>query len=280
MNPVYLSICAIIRNEEDYLAEWIEFHRLVGVERFYLYDDGSIDATVQVAQKHDRGDVVLQSWKGDPAWECPANVDFRATHQVQAFNRFIAEHREETNWCAFIDPDEYLYHAEIDDIRDPLFEELDAPGFSQALFVNWLIFGSNGHEQKPPGLTIEAYTKRARCGDPRPTGGHGKIIARMHAIDYFGPHGSHNAVLKHGHAINERGQIVLAAVSPTPSADAWRLNHYYHRSAAEARARVQAVDNNAIPGFQKTSQRMRKHDLNDVEDREILRFLPRLMEAM
>ena len=24
-------------------AEWIEFHRLVGVERFFLYDNGSTD---------------------------------------------------------------------------------------------------------------------------------------------------------------------------------------------------------------------------------------------
>ena len=34
----YLSICAVYRDEGPYLREWIEFHRLVGVERFYLYD--------------------------------------------------------------------------------------------------------------------------------------------------------------------------------------------------------------------------------------------------
>ena len=32
---VPLAICAVFRNEDDALAEWIEFHRLVGVERFY-----------------------------------------------------------------------------------------------------------------------------------------------------------------------------------------------------------------------------------------------------
>ena len=37
----YLSVCAIYRNEAPYLAEWIEFHRLVGAERFFLYDNGS-----------------------------------------------------------------------------------------------------------------------------------------------------------------------------------------------------------------------------------------------
>ena len=37
--PHYLAICAIYRDEAPYLREWIEFHRLVGVEHFFLYDN-------------------------------------------------------------------------------------------------------------------------------------------------------------------------------------------------------------------------------------------------
>ena len=39
----YLAVCAIYRNEAPYLREWIEFHRLVGVERFFLYNNESTD---------------------------------------------------------------------------------------------------------------------------------------------------------------------------------------------------------------------------------------------
>ena len=42
MTP-YLSIAAIYRNEAPYLREWIEFHKLVGVERFFLYNNESTD---------------------------------------------------------------------------------------------------------------------------------------------------------------------------------------------------------------------------------------------
>ena len=35
--PVYLSIVAISKNEAPYIKEWIEYHKLVGVERFYFY---------------------------------------------------------------------------------------------------------------------------------------------------------------------------------------------------------------------------------------------------
>ena len=44
MKP-YLAICAVYRNEAPYLREWIEFHRLVGVERFFLYNNRSTDTT-------------------------------------------------------------------------------------------------------------------------------------------------------------------------------------------------------------------------------------------
>ncbi len=279
MNPVYLSICAIIRNEAPYIGEWLEFHRLVGIDRFYLEDDGSMDKTLDVIRRHDRGDIVIRPWKADESCCCPQPVPFRASHQVVCFNRFLRDWGDTTQWVAFVDPDEYLYHRKFDDVRDPLFEEIESRG-APALFVNWLVFGSNGHAAKPDGLTIEAYTRRGLIGEPKPTGAHGKLIARPESLKHFGPFGSHNAAFKGAGAINENGAAVICATNPDPSTQRWRLNHYYHRSAQEARARVNALDNNAVKGFHKTVARMRKHDLNDIEDRDILRFLPRLTEAM
>ena len=39
----YLAATAIFKNEAAYLAEWIEFYRLIGVEHIYLYDNCSTD---------------------------------------------------------------------------------------------------------------------------------------------------------------------------------------------------------------------------------------------
>src|SRR5262249_58542936 len=41
--PIGLAVCAIFRDEARYLAEWVSFHRVQGVERFYLYDNRSSD---------------------------------------------------------------------------------------------------------------------------------------------------------------------------------------------------------------------------------------------
>lgn len=37
------GVVTLFRNEGPYLVEWIEYHRLVGVDRFWLYDNGSTD---------------------------------------------------------------------------------------------------------------------------------------------------------------------------------------------------------------------------------------------
>ena len=38
-----LTIAAVFQNEAPYLKEWIEFHKLVGVEHFLLVDNESTD---------------------------------------------------------------------------------------------------------------------------------------------------------------------------------------------------------------------------------------------
>ena len=40
-----VAACARVRNEGPYLREWLEFHRLVGVTAFYVFDDASTDDT-------------------------------------------------------------------------------------------------------------------------------------------------------------------------------------------------------------------------------------------
>src|SRR5687768_9080374 len=62
MKP-YLSVCSIYRDHAEYLREWIEFHRLVGVERFFLYDNESSDDHREVlAPCVERGIVVIHDW--------------------------------------------------------------------------------------------------------------------------------------------------------------------------------------------------------------------------
>jgi hypothetical protein len=47
-----LGIISQFHNEATYLAEWVAYHRLVGVDHFWLYDDGSTDDWRSVLAPH------------------------------------------------------------------------------------------------------------------------------------------------------------------------------------------------------------------------------------
>ena len=43
VNNDILSLTLIVKNEAFYIKEWIEFHRMIGVTHFYIYDNESSD---------------------------------------------------------------------------------------------------------------------------------------------------------------------------------------------------------------------------------------------
>src|SRR5437016_521510 len=58
-----LSICTIFKNEAPYLKEWIEYHKLVGVDHFYLYNNLSLDAFRRILAPYIKDELVtLIQW--------------------------------------------------------------------------------------------------------------------------------------------------------------------------------------------------------------------------
>ena len=63
-----VSICGIFKNEGKYLREWIEFHKIVGVEHFYLYNNNSEDNFREILEPYiEDGLVTLVEWKKNQA---------------------------------------------------------------------------------------------------------------------------------------------------------------------------------------------------------------------
>jgi len=110
-----LSICAIIKNEAKYIKEWIEFHRLVGVGHFYLYNNNSSDNLNKVLLPYiKKGIVTLIYWP-----DFIGEVDEDHTHywslstQVTAFENAIQfRAAKKTKWLAILNVDEYLVPVE------------------------------------------------------------------------------------------------------------------------------------------------------------------------
>src|SRR4051794_35476653 len=69
--PYQLAIGAIFRDEAPYLKEWIEFHKLVGVQHFYLYNNYSTDDYESVLRPYiEIGEVEVIQWPyTSSSWE-------------------------------------------------------------------------------------------------------------------------------------------------------------------------------------------------------------------
>jgi hypothetical protein len=145
----YLSICAIFKDEAPYLPEWIEFHRLVGVERFFLYDNASSDG----------GREILEPWvRAGVASLAECSMPLGEGGQGWAYADALRRARGRTRWLAFIDLDEFLFSPGPTPLPDVLTEYEQHPG----IVVNWQVYGSSGQTTTSDGLVIERFVGRAR----------------------------------------------------------------------------------------------------------------------
>ncbi len=253
MHP-YLSICAIYRDEASYLREWIEFHRLVGVERFFLYDNLSEDDHREVLAPYvSEGIVKSYDWPLFPG-------------QMQAYDHCMSGDGAESRWIAFIDLDEFLFSPTGAPVPDVLREFEHLPGVG----VPWAVFGPSGHKTRPSGPVIENYTSRSKA--PRTIAWFKSIVDPRRTFRARGPH-----VLVY----KEREDFPGPVPQFVPF-DVLRINHYWTKSEAElwrklATPRAHSGKPSGIPP--KRAMNLTSSD-NSVFDDTILRYLPALRKAL
>lgn len=54
-----LSACTMVFNEGTFIEEWLSYHLLIGVDHFYIYDDGSTDHTHELLQPYIKQGMTL-----------------------------------------------------------------------------------------------------------------------------------------------------------------------------------------------------------------------------
>jgi len=257
-SPAYLSICAIFCNEASYLREWIEFHRIVGVERFILYDHKSTDDWRSVLGRYiERGEVIVHDWQVDPG-------------QVEAYEDCILRHGSESRWIAFIDLDEFLFSPTGEPVPEVLRDYEEFPGVG----VNWRIFGTSGHGHRPDGLVTETYLHFNRNPRSRRT-----IKSIVDPSRVVRPVTGHYFEYRDGLAVDELKRPIAGpdfAFSDSMAMDRLRLNHYavkseeeFARKLARVRADTGVVDREPL-----------KAKFGDVRDESILLYTPQLRAAL
>jgi hypothetical protein len=253
-----IAICAIFKDEAPYLLEWIAFHRMIGVDLFVLYDNGSTDGGANlIRQSSFVRNVTIIDWPDRPG-------------QLSAYRHFHANYASAFTWVAFIDIDEFIVPVDAGSIRGILLSAIYEP-YADVL-LNWQIFGPSEHAARPSGLIIENFTRR--FPDHAEANRHVKSLVRPKDLLRVGstPHIFDCA----RPTCNARGETAVShAMQPTVCCDVMVINHYFTKSAEEwlfkrQRGRGDSLDPYGDRVFADVEAQA------TVEDMRVLRFLPRL----
>lgn len=254
-----VSVCCIVKDENAYLEEWIDYHRKIGVRHFYIYDNGS-----QVPVKG------FLDARGYGALVTVTDIPGQNKH-VKAYQHCLDHFGHLSRWIAFIDMDEFIV---------PKNESADLPALLDrykdygGLGLSWLIFGSNNHIAKPAGPQLENFTMRSELSF-LPNKHIKSIVQPRYVAAAFK---SHCFRYKPGYyCVNEHLTPIEGAMAEV-SVDTIQLNHYYCRSLEEYKQKMQRGISDTKR--QRKMEEFYYHDgeSNRVEDRTILNILHQFSE--
>lgn len=255
-----LSFVACVLNESRYIEEWIEYHRLVGVDKFYIFDNGSTDNTRELLQKYiEQGIVEYESFPGKGK-------------QLDMYYAGLKKCRKDTKYVGFIDLDEFVVPTDSSKSLVDVLDERFAHFANMAvLSINWLVFGSSGHKTRPDGLVIENYLNRAEYDST--TNRLLKFIANPRLIKgcLTSPHFAYlrNRDLKQ---LNEKGIEINSPWNdyPNNTYDFIRINHYYGKSEEDCKAKFNRGNVSRPDYIKRKWDQFTLYDRNEVHDDRML----------
>ena len=141
-----VCIATVIKDETDYLEDFLKYHTELGLHIFVFEDLGS-ESHKDICDKYDN--VELHSVKElYSEEEMPELIEKRRSKvpcQTEFINRILSyvHSLDRYDWCALIDIDEYITSTE------PLEDILGRFNDRDAVLVYWKNYGASGHVYKP-----------------------------------------------------------------------------------------------------------------------------------
>jgi hypothetical protein len=216
-----VAVMAILRDEAPNMEEWLCHHLAIGVDHFFLYDNGSTDDLHGVLKPYADHGIVTCVFFPMRGLQRDAN-----NHVVRFFG-------STTEWLAYVDIDEFLVPERDETIGQVLARFPDA----EQVLVSRKEFCYSGHREPPGGLVTEAY-RESSTNVPRV--GTSEILAKPIIRPAAALRvGIHNASTIHGRTVNTAGRPTSeeATVIEDPSYENLQMNHYFTKSWQEFQAK-------------------------------------------
>lgn len=138
-------ICALVKDEDRYIDEWIKFNKYLGFDRIHLYDN-SAHGSAYIGYLPQRYGSFVH------VYHYPAE-----SPQLRVYAHCGARYNHSSVWAAFIDIDEFIILRKHASIKH-LLHEL-AP-YGGAVSLNRAFFGSNNLTHYDDRPVVERFTRR------------------------------------------------------------------------------------------------------------------------
>lgn len=210
----FLSMVAVIRDENPYLEEWIRYHiEEMGFEHFYLYDNESIiPAKDYLTEKNFKylDNITFIDWKTSQ------------NTQQDSHNDFLQKYANETKWILPADPDEYV---KLNDGSKSLKVFLEENSDYATVGCPWVCFNANGHVEKTDEPDMVRFTQETEWNYGK---NKGKYFAQSNRINYF-----------RNYVPIPRFELPTRNINDEESGKFYQLNHYYTRSLEEWKEKIE-----------------------------------------
>lgn len=265
----YLAISCIVKNEAEYMPEWLEYHLLNGVEKFYIYDNGSTDNIKEILTPYIKLGIVDYQYFPGVAMQMPAYKDC------------VEKHKNDTFWLAVIDIDEFIVPDDNNSIIGAIkpFEEY------AGIVLQWLVYGDSGIKQKEQGLVIERFkshgllsVKDEMC----------KTIINPRKIDVKTLHIP--SIVLDDYLVNsvgEKANLISNSRLSNGTYDNLHINHYIFKSYEEFMVKKSKGDalSTKTPRFNNNEQEWDKayleHNHNDIKNDPMMdKYISKIYSAI
>jgi hypothetical protein len=234
--PYYLVFVAIVRNEAQYIVEWIEYHLLQGAGKILIYDNDSNDNLKEVIAPYvNEGLVEYVFWPSKglhcfgydvPKGGWKLQQEWVAKIQISAYEDAIKRFESVAYWVAFIDIDEFI----VPTAKNTVSETLEDFEGEAGVALNWLTYGYGGHIEKEDGLVIERF--KSHSDHNLKFNRHTKLIVNPRYILQMNAHHA-DSIGKKSIVNTRKKEIETYCMDYPPCHDKMRINHYWTKSFEE-----------------------------------------------
>lgn len=209
----YSAVILLIKDENCYLKEWLDWHLALGFEHIYIYDNGEKDHVQDILQLY-----------ADEQQQKMTVIDWTGHHnhiQQDAYNHFLLNYKEEVRWGLFIDSDEFLRFTD-EGITDVNAFLKDYEDYTE-IWGYEVEYDANGKENYENIPVRKRFTRQTDVRE----GFYWKNFIQVNRIDSFLMHYAYYDEEKHLVFKNEQS-----------NQDLFVIDHYYTKSWEEWQRKI------------------------------------------